>query len=88
MPNSKFITVSQKIEKREEAERLKNIIKENLNLNYGMIIRTAANGRTENDIVKYIKCLERRWEKIKNTASYLLLKVKIFLKKYLIIMAL
>lgn len=69
MPNSQFITVSQKIEKREEAERLKNIIKENLNPNYGMIIRTAANGRTENDIVKDIKCLERRWEKIKNTAN-------------------
>ena len=47
IPNTEFVTVSQKIEDEEEARRLSNIIS-NLNIkNYGIIIRTSAVNATE-----------------------------------------
>ena len=38
MPNEKFITLSQKIDDKDERERLKNIVKENLQKDYGAIV--------------------------------------------------
>ena len=52
MPGTKFITVSQKVENKEEINRLKEIVKKNLNKDLGIIIRTSAIGKNEKEIKK------------------------------------
>ncbi len=52
MPETKFITISQKIEDVNEIKRLKNIVEKNLNKDLGIIIRTSAIGKSEEDIKK------------------------------------
>ena len=64
MPDTDFITISQKIEKEEEKNRLINIVKEVLPQNYGAIIRTSADGKNEADIKKDIQILLEQWENI------------------------
>ena len=54
MPEEKFVTLSQKIDNKEERDRLKNIISKNLPKNFGAIVRTSAENKTENDIVEDI----------------------------------
>ena len=61
MPYSKFITVSQKIQDENEKERLKAIVKEVLPKKYGIIIRTASNGRQKEEIQNEIKMLMKIW---------------------------
>ena len=74
MTECKFITVSQKIEKEEERERLKGIL-ENILANeptkYGFIIRTAALGKDEELIKKDVEQLIKKWNRIKEQASKL-----------------
>ena len=72
MPNTEFITVSQKIEDQEEKERLKNIVKENLPKGYGAIIRTSAYGKEEdlikrdiNKIVEELTCMDKEFSEVK-----------------------
>lgn len=72
MPNTEFITVSQKIEDQEEKERLKNIVKENLPKGYGAIIRTSAYGKEEdlikkdiNKIVEELTCINKEFSQVK-----------------------
>ena len=59
MPKSKFVTVSKKIEDEEERIRLLEIAKKVLPQEYGIIIRTSAQGKDkeiiENDIKEIIK---------------------------------
>lgn len=52
MPGTKFITISQKIEDADEIKRLKGIVEKNLNKDLGIIIRTSAIGKSEDDIKK------------------------------------
>ncbi len=47
MPDTEFITISQKIEKEAEKKRLIEIARKNLPKNYGIIIRTSAEGKSE-----------------------------------------
>lgn len=72
MPNTDIITVSQKIEDEKEKQRLIKLVKENLSSNNGAIIRTAANGKTQ-EIIDDIRYLEKLWQKIdrdyKNTKT-------------------
>ena len=72
MPNTEFITESQKIEDQEEKERLKNIVKENLPKGYGAIIRTSAYGKEEdlikrdiNKIVEELTCINKEFSEVK-----------------------
>ena len=69
LPNCKILTISQKIENEEEKERLLKIVKSNLSENTGAIIRTAAEKVEENEIIKDIKQLENKWNKIKEEAQ-------------------
>ena len=64
MPNTSIITVSQKIENKEEQERLIKLVKENITPGNGAVIRTSAEGK-EKEIIKDIKAAERKWNKIK-----------------------
>ncbi len=62
IPLSNKVSVSQKIRSNEERKRLKRIADENLPNNYGVIIRTAAQGKEEDDIAQDITSLVKRWE--------------------------
>lgn len=61
IPFSNKISVSQKIRSNEEKKRLKKIVEEVLPKNYGVIIRTAAIGKSEEDIRHDIESLVKRW---------------------------
>ncbi len=67
LPNSTFVTVSQKIEDSKERIRLINIVKKMLPESMGAIIRTAANGKREDEIKKDVDLLIKKWDKIINT---------------------
>ena len=64
VPNSNFVTVSSKIEDVAEAERLKKIIQENLTASVGVIVRTAAVNKNENEIINDLNNLCSINEKI------------------------
>ena len=64
LPDSNFITVSQKIEKEEERQRLIEIVKQILPENMGAILRTAAENKTEEEIKQDIDKLIGKWQEI------------------------
>ncbi len=64
IPFSNKVSVSQKIRSNEERKRLKRIADANLPNNYGVIIRTAAQGKEEDDIAQDITSLVKRWESV------------------------
>ena len=64
MPNTEIITVSQKIEDKTERNRLIDIIKSNLPNGNGAVIRTSANGKSEEELVKDINYVFNKWKKI------------------------
>ena len=66
LPENDFITVSQKIEYIEERKRLIDIVqKKKENMKIGIIIRTAANGRNEEEIKEDIENTLNEWKSIK-----------------------
>lgn len=67
MPNTNFITVSQKIEKQQEKDRLISIIKDILPKNTGAIIRTASEGQKEEIIKEDLENLIKKWRTIKKS---------------------
>lgn len=66
MPNATFITVSQKIEDRQEKERLKSIVEKILPDGTGAIIRTVAKDRTKSEIEKDLEKSIDEWNKIQS----------------------
>lgn len=64
MPSQNFITISQKIDKEEERERLKNIVKANLPEEYGAIIRTSAVGKNDAEIINDINKIVSKYKEI------------------------
>lgn len=68
LPNSSFVTVSSKIEKTEEIERLKQIAKKFVTEDSGIIVRTAAQNKKESELEKDIKFVQSMYETI-NTAA-------------------
>ena len=67
MPNTDIITVSQKIENKEEQKRLIKLVKENLSEGNGAVIRTSAEGK-EQEVIKDVKKVEEKWENIIKTS--------------------
>lgn len=67
MPNTDIITISQKIESKEEQKRLIKLVKENLSEGNGAVIRTSAEGKGE-EIIQDIKKVEEKWENIIKTS--------------------
>ena len=67
MPNTDVVTISQKIENKEERQRLLNIVKKNLKSGNGAIIRTSAQNKDEGTIIEDIKKLEKKWNNILKT---------------------
>ena len=66
MPNTNIVTISQKIEDEKERERLLKIIKSKLPENTGAILRTAAEKKTEKELVQDLEVLINKWQKIKS----------------------
>lgn len=66
MPNTDFITLSQKIEDETERERLKTIVKEYLPENTGAIIRTVAENCNEEELKKDIQKTVGKWKELQS----------------------
>lgn len=64
MPNTTIVTVSQKIEDKDEKDRLKITIKKILPENIGAIIRTSAISKSEEELQEDFNELLDRWKKI------------------------
>jgi ribonuclease G len=72
MPNTDFITISQKIEDTNKKQELKNLIKETLPKGYGAVIRTSAEKVSKEEIKKDIENILKKWNDIEkkfNTSS-------------------
>lgn len=65
MPNSNFVTVSQKIEDDKEKDRLINIVKSILPKDTGAIIRTSSQNLDQELIKKDLESLIKKWKSIK-----------------------
>jgi ribonuclease G len=65
MPNSNFVTASQKLDNEKEKERLIKIVKDIIPENTGAIIRTSANGITEDKLKVDLQELIKKWKNIK-----------------------
>lgn len=63
MPNTDFITISQKIEDKKEQERLVNLVKEHIGKGNGAIIRTSA-VKKDKELIKDIELLQNKWKEI------------------------
>lgn len=66
MPDAQFITVSQKIEDKAEINRLKGIAQKCIPQGFGAIIRTAANGKEEEQIIQDIGQIVAKIKAIQN----------------------
>jgi len=64
MPSVEHVGVSQRIEDEEERERLKNLVQEYCSEDGGFILRTAAEGVQERELVSDAQFLRRLWSKI------------------------
>lgn len=67
MPNTKIITISQKIENKEEVKRLKEITKSVLPSNFGAIVRTDAENIDEELLKNDIGEVIAKWNEIEET---------------------
>lgn len=65
MPNTEIITVSKKIEDKQERERLIEIVKKYLPKNCGAIVRTSAKDQDEKKIRNDVEVASKKWEEIK-----------------------
>ncbi len=62
LPFAQKVSVSQKIESKEERRRLETLVGNILPHNYGAIIRTAAEGSSASVLVAELKSLVEKWE--------------------------
>lgn len=91
MPNTSIVTISQKMEDKEERERLLKIVKSALPKGNGAVIRTAAEGRKEEEIKKDIEQISskfqnilKKYEDVKNSNPKLLEKGASLVRKIII----
>ena len=69
MPKDKFITISKKIEDEKERERLLKIAKEAVEDNVGIIVRTAAQGKSKEELSLDIKNTIQKWNQIQEKSK-------------------
>lgn len=62
IPLSNKVNISQKIRSNDERKRLKKIVEGMLPQNFGAIVRTAAQGKTQEDIESDIESLLAKWK--------------------------
>ncbi len=71
MPTVNHVGVSRRIEDEQERARLKDIMEAIKPKDMGIIVRTAAVDKTEEDFVGEIRFLSRLWERIVSRSAYL-----------------
>jgi ribonuclease G len=64
MPFSDKVSVSQKIESAEERNRLKRLLQSIKPRNYGLIVRTVAEGKRVAELDSELKMLVKKWESV------------------------
>ncbi len=64
IPNDKGVGVSKKIESAEERKRIYNAVSHNLPDGYGVIVRTGAEGKTDEDFINEISSLHKKAEMV------------------------
>lgn len=64
MPNTDIRTISQKIENKDERERLSKIVGEILPQNFGAIVRTSSLNKTKEELEKDLKAIVETWNNI------------------------
>ena len=69
MPNFEVVTVSQKISSNEEKDRLVQIIKKIIPGGFGVIIRTDAEGVSEEELIRDFNNVMNIWEKIEEKSK-------------------
>lgn len=62
MPFAGKVSISQKIQSKEERKRLENLVKAILPPNYGAIVRTAAEGKSASILDNELMTLIKKWE--------------------------
>jgi len=67
VPNQNYLGISKKISDKYERRRLRRIIKDLKLDNFGIIVRTSCEGKSEDEIQKDLKKIIREWEKINST---------------------
>jgi len=70
MPNVDYIGISRRIEDEKERERLRNVVEKFKPPNMGLIVRTIAEGLSEEDFRQDILLLTKLWKKIQNKACH------------------
>ena len=93
IPNSDFVTVSNKIETKKERERLKKIVETNISNGFGVVIRTAAEGKNDEELISELKRLECiykditvKYEELKNDSPQKIFDVGGIINKILLAM--
>ncbi len=71
MPTVNHVGVSRRIENEKERDRLKSIVERIKPEDMGIIVRTAAVGKSEEDFVGEIAFLERLWKRINSRSDVL-----------------
>jgi ribonuclease G len=71
MPTVNHVGVSRRIEDETERDRLKEIMERIKPKDMGVILRTAAVGKSEEDFIGEVNFLERLWHRINNKAQIL-----------------
>ena len=69
MPATEHIGVSRRIEDEEERKRLATILKEICPKGFGLIARTASEGKSEDELEADLNFLRRMWESIQEKAK-------------------
>ncbi len=69
LPLAQYVGISRRIEDEVERERLRRVAESIKGENYGIIVRTAAEGKTHQELEKDFKYLLKLWEKINVCAS-------------------
>ena len=70
MPSTQHIGVSRRIEQEEERKRLANVLKEICPKGFGLIARTASEGKNEEELASDLNFLQRIWESIQKKAKH------------------
>ncbi len=71
IPNDKGVGVSKKIDSAEERKRIRDAVVHNMPEGYGIIVRTGAEGKSDDDFIKEIDVLHKRAESVLKRADFI-----------------
>ena len=69
LPTASYVGVSRRIESEEERRRLKQLADQHRPEGVGLIVRTAADGRSKEELLRDLEALVKLWERIREKAK-------------------